>query len=81
PYCPSANSSNFAKLTMYQFFTVNGYEFSVLEADIDEHRKSPLSIMPDNMSTVLPPADFSDMVKYLLSLRQPAKKTASKPEP
>ncbi|HJN13540.1 MAG TPA: PVC-type heme-binding CxxCH protein [Pirellulaceae bacterium] len=63
------------------FAANDGKEFSVLEADIDEHRKSPLSIMPDNMSTVLPPADFSDLVKYLLSLRQPAKKTASKPEP
>ena len=63
------------------FAANDGKEFSVLEADIDEHRKSRLSIMPDNMSTVLRPTDFNDLVKYLMSLRQPAKKTASKPEP
>jgi putative heme-binding domain-containing protein len=62
------------------FAANDGKEFSVLEADIDEHHKSRLSIMPDNMSTVLPPADFNDLIKYLLSLRQTAKQTV-KPQP
>jgi putative heme-binding domain-containing protein len=63
------------------FAANDGKEFSVLEAEIDEHHKSSLSIMPDNMSTVLQPADFNDLIKYLLSLRQPARKTTLKPEP
>jgi len=63
------------------FAANDGKEFSVLEAEIEEYHKTSLSIMPDNMSTVLQPAEFNDLVKYLLSLRQPAKKTVVKPEP
>lgn len=56
------------------FAANDGKEFSVLEADIEEQRKSRLSLMPDNMSTTLPPADFHDLIQYLLSLRQEPKK-------
>ncbi len=52
------------------FASNDGKEFAVLEEEIEEQRKSRLSLMPDNMSTALPPADFHDLIQYLLSLRQ-----------
>ncbi len=53
------------------FAANDGKEFSVLKSEIEDQRKSPLSLMPDNMSTVLSPAEFHDLIKYLTSLREP----------
>lgn len=55
------------------FAANDGKEFAVLEDDIEEQRKSRLSLMPDNMATALPPAEFFDLIQYVLSLRQEKK--------
>ncbi|MDP6558044.1 MAG: hypothetical protein QGG71_25480, partial [Pirellulaceae bacterium] len=55
PYCPSANSSNFAKLTMYQFFTVNGYLAALrqrgVDVRVDGDHDHARAIVPDDWNT------------------------------
>jgi putative heme-binding domain-containing protein len=48
----------------------DGKEFSVLIADIDEERKSRISIMPDNWAALLKDAECYDLLAYLVSLRK-----------
>jgi len=46
-----------------------GKEFSVPAADVDEQKKVPTSLMPANVSELVPENDFYDLVAYLLSQR------------
>ncbi len=51
-----------------------GKEIAVLKTDIDEHSKSPASIMPANVGELISPGEFSDLLGYLGSLKQAEKK-------
>ena len=48
----------------------DGKEFSLLANDIDTETKSPTSIMPDNVATLLSEPEFCDLLAYLISLRK-----------
>lgn len=46
-----------------------GKEFSVAKDDIEEQKKSPLSLMPANVRELVPPDQFNDLIAYLLAQR------------
>lgn len=50
---------------------VKGKEFSIPAESIEESRKSPLSLMPENIARELPPQDFYALMKYLLEQTAP----------
>lgn len=52
-----------------------GKEFTVPLDTITERVPSPLSLMPANMSEVLQPQDFADLMAFLLEQRKPTEKT------
>lgn len=43
-----------------------GKEFQVAAGEIEESSRSPLSLMPENIARELPPAEFFDLMRYLL---------------
>jgi putative heme-binding domain-containing protein len=47
-----------------------GKEIRIPVADIEEQRRTELSLMPANFSDVLKPSEMQDLVGYLLSQRQ-----------
>jgi putative heme-binding domain-containing protein len=49
--------------------------------DIDVRRAGEVSIMPDRIAESLSPAEFSDLISYLASLKQPLARPASTPPP
>jgi len=53
----------------------NGKEFQVDTGEIEESSRSPLSLMPENIARDLPPAEFFDLMTYLLD--QTAKPSAA----
>ncbi len=46
-----------------------GKEFSIAKSDIDEQQKTPLSLMPANVSEIVPADEFADLIAYLLNQR------------
>jgi putative heme-binding domain-containing protein len=44
-----------------------GKEISIPKKNIDSRTESELSLMPENLGEVLPPADFNHLMAYLLS--------------
>jgi putative heme-binding domain-containing protein len=46
-----------------------GKEFSIPKADIDEQQKTSLSLMPANVSEIVTPEEFADLMAYLLNQR------------
>jgi putative heme-binding domain-containing protein len=46
-----------------------GEELKLPKSDIDEQAKTTLSLMPENVSEIVPEDDFHHLVGYLLSLR------------
>ncbi len=44
-----------------------GKEISIPKKQVKERRESESSLMPDNFAEVIPPADFNDLLGYLLS--------------
>jgi putative heme-binding domain-containing protein len=46
-----------------------GKEFSVAKAEIDTQQKTELSLMPANVSEVIPAEEFYDLLGYLLQKR------------
>jgi putative heme-binding domain-containing protein len=51
------------------FADATGKEFSVRKGDVAEREESSMSLMPDNFSDVLPTAEFSHLLAFLLSQR------------
>lgn len=56
-----------------------GKEFTIPKSRIEESNKSPLSIMPENVARELPPAEFLDLMKFLL--QQTTKRPVVNEEP
>ena len=52
------------------FAESTGKEFSLPKNKIKEKRESQLSLMPENFSEILAPADFQDLMAFLLSKRK-----------
>jgi putative heme-binding domain-containing protein len=52
-----------------------GKEFQVAADEIEESSRTPLSLMPENVARDLPPAEFFDLMRYLLD--QTAKPSAA----
>jgi putative heme-binding domain-containing protein len=50
-------------------FDDKGKEFTVPKSDVEEQAVSPLSLMPENATSALAPAEFYDLVAYLLAQR------------
>jgi putative heme-binding domain-containing protein len=48
-----------------------GKEFTVPKKNVAERRESEVSLMPDNFGELMTPAEFSDLMAYLLSQRAP----------
>jgi putative heme-binding domain-containing protein len=44
-----------------------GKEISVAKKDVRERRESETSLMPDNISDVISPADFNNLLGFLLA--------------
>ena len=44
-----------------------GKEISIPKKQVKERRESESSLMPDNFADVIAPADFNDLLAYLLS--------------
>jgi putative heme-binding domain-containing protein len=44
-------------------------EFTVKKAEIKERRESEQSLMPENFGEIIPPADFNNLMAYLLAQR------------
>lgn len=51
------------------FADATGKEFNVPKADVAERTESEQSLMPDNFGESLPPADFNQLLAFLLSQR------------
>ncbi|HKX61042.1 MAG TPA: c-type cytochrome, partial [Verrucomicrobiae bacterium] len=49
----------------------DGKLVSIATADIQERRGSTLSLMPEGLQTGLSPQEFTDLIEYLTTLRQP----------
>ena len=49
-----------------------GKEISIAKTTIKERRQSESSLMPDNFSDTIPPADFNNLIAFLLSKGSPA---------
>lgn len=47
-----------------------GKEVSVKKSDIESRRESETSLMPENFSDLIPPADFQKLMAFLLSKRK-----------
>jgi len=43
----------------------------ILTSDIQEQRTSEISLMPEGLDTGLTPEEFTDLIEYLVSLKQP----------
>lgn len=56
------------------FVDNKGKEFSIPKAEVDEQRKSALSLMPANVAEVIKKDDFNHLVAFLLSKRAAPKK-------
>lgn len=46
-----------------------GKEFTVSKAEIEAQTKTAISLMPSNLGEALPPAEFSDLLAFLLAQR------------
>jgi putative heme-binding domain-containing protein len=58
-----------------QVFADNlGKEFTVAKDEISQEQKTALSLMPANVPEIVPAEEFNDLVGWLLSQRQAAKK-------
>jgi putative heme-binding domain-containing protein len=44
-----------------------GKEISVAKKDVRERRESETSLMPDNIADIIPPADFNNLLAFLLA--------------
>jgi putative heme-binding domain-containing protein len=51
-----------------------GKEVRYPKNDVESKKTTPLSPMPANFDTLIPEADFANLVGYLLSLKTPAPK-------
>jgi putative heme-binding domain-containing protein len=51
------------------FADATGKEFSVKKADVTERKESEQSLMPENFSETIPPAQFNQLLAFLLSQR------------
>jgi len=54
-----------------QLMGADGKLVSIATADIQERRGSTLSLMPEGLQTGLSPQEFTDLIEYLTTLRQP----------
>jgi putative heme-binding domain-containing protein len=50
-----------------------GKEITVAKGNVAERRESEISLMPENFGELIPPADFADLMAYLLSRNASAK--------
>lgn len=50
----------------------NGKEFTVPTASVEERVNQEVSLMPEGFAEAIPPADFSDLLAFLLTLRATA---------
>ena len=50
-----------------------GKEITVAKGNVVERRESELSLMPENFGDLIPPAEFADLMAYLLSRNAAAK--------
>jgi putative heme-binding domain-containing protein len=50
-----------------------GKEITVPKGNIAERRESEMSLMPENFGDLIPPAEFADLMAYLLSRNASAK--------
>jgi putative heme-binding domain-containing protein len=55
-----------------------GKEFSVAKGEIDAQQKTDLSLMPANVSEIIPAEEFFDLIGYLLTKRVAPKATTDK---
>jgi hypothetical protein len=46
-----------------------GKEFTVSEFDVDQQKKTPVSIMPANIGELMSAGEFYDLMAYLLAQR------------
>jgi len=53
------------------FADATGKEFTALKQEVSERRESDTSLMPELFGDVLPPADFADLLAFLLSQHAP----------
>lgn len=51
------------------FADATGKEFTVKKADVTERKESEQSLMPDNLGETIPPAQFNQLLTFLLSQR------------
>ncbi len=51
-----------------------GKRHAIRKSDIEQRTESDLSLMPEGLNTGLSLQDFTDIVSYLESLKEPAKK-------
>ena len=58
------------------FVDDKGKEFTVSKSDIEEQKKSHLSLMPANLVETIPERDFQNLLAYLLSQRAASEKCA-----
>lgn len=55
-----------------QLMGADGKLVSIATADIKDKRGSPVSLMPEGLQALLSLPEFTDVIEYLASLRQPA---------
>jgi hypothetical protein len=58
---------------------VDGKAERIATADIKEQRGSNISLMPEGLNATLSPQEFTDLIEYLVSLKQPENALSSNP--
>lgn len=54
-----------------ELMIADGQKIRIATSDIREQRGSNISLMPEGLQTGLTPAEFTDLIEYLVSLKQP----------
>ncbi|HWA09676.1 MAG TPA: PQQ-dependent sugar dehydrogenase [Opitutaceae bacterium] len=63
--------------TAIELMNIDSQVVRLLTKDIKEQHGSPVSLMPQNLQAGMSPQDFTDLIDYLVTLKQPANSLTS----